>query len=73
MAKTYYDGEEREILEIRPFVFSYGMQYWMVHYKRGESHGELLVPAVDELDAMRKFPQALADLSKNDDEESNKC
>lgn len=70
MAKTFYDGEDREILKIAMHSYMVrGDPYWIVYYKRGESHGNLLVRAKDELDAMRKFPQALADLSKNDDRE----
>jgi hypothetical protein len=65
--KTYFDGEEREIVAIVPqFLHSNGKStVFMVVYKRGESTGQLLVPAKDELDAMRKFPDELERLSKN--------
>lgn len=70
--KTYYDGEEREILGIEHYTYhpSRG-DVWLVIYRRGDSQSSLLVPATDELDAMRKFPAELERLSKN--EESNKC
>jgi len=65
--KTYYDGEEREILGIEQWTFvpNKRITYWMVTYRRGESIGTLLLPAIDELDAMRKFPDELAKQSIN--------
>ena len=70
--KTYYDGEEREILKIGYWTYHPKVgDVWVVTYKRGESIGQIMVAATDELDAMRKFPEALEQLSKN--EESNKC
>jgi hypothetical protein len=72
--KTFYDGEEREILKIVMHSDRVrGNPYWNVYYKRGEAYGNLIVQATDELDAMRKFPEALARMSVNPDEESNKC
>ena len=70
MAKTYYDGEEREIL----FIVAWGDHpkhgaLWRVVYKRGECMGSLIVAAPDELGAYNRFPEALEQLSKNDDRE----
>lgn len=73
--KTYYDGEEREIL----FIEAWGDHpkcgaLWRVVYKRGDSTGNLIVAAPDELGAYNRFPEVLARMSFNpDDEESNKC
>ena len=68
--KTYYDGEEREIL----FIEAWGDHpkcgaLWRVVYKRGESAGSLIVAAPDELGAYNRFPEALEKLSKNNNEE----
>ena len=67
--KTFYDGEEREILSIK---FSYThtgrKSVWVVTYKRGVSFGQIQILATDELDAMRKFPAELERLSKNHEE-----
>lgn len=69
MAKTYYDGEEREIVKIGYWTHHPKVgAVWLVTYKRGESIGQIMVAAKDELDAMRKFPEALKQLSKNDKE-----
>ena len=67
MAKTFYDGEEREIVGITQWPSSTLVTYWLVEYRRGESIGQLLVAANDELDAMRKFPAELERLSKNEE------
>ena len=69
--KTYYDGEEREILKIYHWSVVDRKNYWSVQYRRGDCVGALLVQAEDELDAMRKFLAALEEFSKNhpDDEE----
>lgn len=68
--KTFYDGEEREILKIGYWTHHPKMgDVWLVQYKRGESTGQIMVAAKDELEVYSKFPQALADLSKNDDRE----
>jgi hypothetical protein len=70
--KTYYDGEEREILKIVQHSDRVrGDPYWNVYYKRGESYGNLIVQAKDELDAMRKFPEALARMSINPEDDNN--
>ena len=70
--KTYYDGEEREILKIvMHSEMVRGDPWWLVYYKRGESHGNLIVQAKDELDAMLKFPETLAEYSKNFEEPNN--
>ena len=66
--KTYYDGEEREITGIRYWSFHNGQTYYCVYYKRGKFFGSLVVPAQDELDAMRKFPDELARQSINHEE-----
>ena len=68
--KTYYDGEEREILSIE-FSYAHPGQgdLWVVKYRRGTSYGSLIVRAEDELDAFNKFPEQLALHSKNNNEE----
>ena len=67
--KTYYDGEEREILEIAYWTTTpKGGAVFKVRYKRGESVGEIVFPATDELDAFNKFPAELERLSKNNEE-----
>lgn len=67
--KTYFDGEERTITEIREWGVlpnDITRPYWCVYYTRGtEFHGSLLVQAKDELDAMRRFPAELERQSKN--------
>lgn len=67
--KTYYDGEEREILKIEHWQFhqQFG-EIWMVYYIRNGCRGMLPVHATDELDAFNKFPEALALHSKNNEE-----
>lgn len=67
--KTYYDGLEREIVGITQWPSNTLVVYWLVEYRRGESIGQLLVEANDELDAMLKFPEALARMSFNPDDE----
>ena len=69
--KTYYDGEEREILGIKLWTHTGKTAYWVVQYQRGESIGQLVVPAKDELDAMLKFPETLARMSKNYEDDNN--
>ena len=67
--KTYYDGEEREVISITPYYFAPKMgQVWLVLYKCGGRRGELLVPATDELDAFNKFPEYLDAYSINYEE-----
>ena len=67
--KTYYDGEEREILEIAYWTTTpKGGAVFKVRYKRGESVGEIVFPATDELDAFNKFPEYLAEYSINNEE-----
>ena len=58
--KTYYDGEEREILRIERYSTLDNKPLWLVTYRRGESQGNLIVQAEDELDAFNKFPEQLA-------------
>jgi hypothetical protein len=60
--KTYYDGEEREIVSITPYYWDSGKRsaVFRVVYKRGESVGELLVVAEDEIEVYQKFPDELA-------------
>ena len=67
--KTYYDGEEREILSIE-FSYAHPGQgdLWVVKYRRGTSYGSLIVRAKDELDACNKFPEELAKHSVNYEE-----
>ena len=57
--KTYYDGEEREIVSITHYSNVKGRDWWKVVYTCEGRGGELVVPANDELDAMRVFPIAL--------------
>lgn len=67
--KTYYDGEEREILGIEEHLWHPTLgTMWKVTYQRDGFVAYLLVPALDELDAMRKFPDELERLSKNHEE-----
>lgn len=63
--KTYYDGEEREILSVEPWITTSLVTCYMVNYRRGDSNGSLLVEAKDELEAYAKFPEALARASIN--------
>ena len=69
--KTYYDGEEREILSIKYYRTLGNKPLWLVTYQRGTSQGDLIVQAKDELDAMRKFPETLAKYSKNFEDDNN--
>lgn len=67
--KTYYDGEDREIISITRYYFAPKTgAVWRILYKCGVRRGELLVPATDELDAFNKFPAELERLSKNNEE-----
>ena len=59
--KTYYDGEEREILEITPWYKG----VYRVVYKRKEFVGELLLAAKDEIEVYQKFPAELERQSQN--------
>ena len=68
LMKTYYDGEEREVLKIEPYFSLDGKPVWLVTYRRGESQGNLIVVADDELDAFNKFPEVLARMSINHEE-----
>lgn len=70
--KTYYDGEEREILSIE-FSYAHPGQgnLWVVKYRRGTSYGSLIVRAKDELDAFNKFPEELAKHSVNYEDDNN--
>lgn len=65
---NYYDGEEREILGIKLWTHTGKTAYWVVQYQRGESVGQLVVAAKDELDAFNKFPETLARMSINNEE-----
>ena len=68
--KTYYDGEDREIVRMN-YAYHHPVMgdIWEVVYMRGGSRGHLYLAAKDELDVYRRFPEALEQLSKNDDRE----
>ena len=70
--KTYYDGEEREIISITHWQYHPQLgDVWDVQYRRDGKTGHLPVPAQDELDAMRKFHAELAKHSVNYEDDNN--
>ena len=64
----YYDGEEREIVRM-DYAYHHPVMgdIWEVVYMRNGNKGHLYLAAKDELDAYRRFPEALEKLSKNEE------